>query len=60
MTTEELLSNIRRREAEFDFELARCEDAYRALHILKMFNLDMQKFMAEASEMVRELEDLHK
>ena len=58
MTVEELLNAIHRREAEFDFELSRCEDAYRAHHILTLFNADMAKFHAEASEMVRELEGL--
>lgn len=58
MLFEELLNAIRRRQAEFDFELTRCEDAYRARHLLKTYNLDMSKLMEEASEMVRELEDL--
>lgn len=54
---EELLARLRRRQAEFDFELARCEDPYRLKYLLERFGMDIMSLNADASEMVRELED---
>jgi len=54
---DELVARLRRRQAEFDFELARCEDAYRLKYLLERYGLDIMALNADASEMVRELED---
>lgn len=53
---DELIANVRRVQAEYDFELARCTDVYRLAHVLEQLRLRMTMLEGEAKEMVRELE----
>ena len=55
---EELIARVRRAQAEFEFELARTDDPYRLNGLLHKQSLAMQSLKADASAMVRELEEL--
>lgn len=54
---EALLQQVKRAQAEYDFELARCDDPYRLAHILCQFKLRLTMLEGEARQMVKELED---
>jgi hypothetical protein len=56
MRFDTLMAEIHRAEAEFDFELARCEDPYRLALLTQKFQIKMQSFSHEARMMVEELE----
>ena len=53
---ETLISNIRRAQAELDFELSRCEDPYRLEQLMRVYNIKVAMFREEAMNMVNELE----
>jgi hypothetical protein len=53
----DLLANLRRLQAETDFEIARCHDPYRLVHIISQFKLRLSLIEGEAQMMVQELED---
>jgi hypothetical protein len=53
---EELMSRVRRGQAEFEFELARTEDPYRLSHLLAKQAENMGHFYDDSKCMVRELE----
>lgn len=53
-----LMVNIRRKRAEFDFELSITADPYRLDYLLKEYAKSMENFHSEAQEMVFELEEL--
>lgn len=55
---EELIARVRRRQAEFEFELARTEDPYRLFHLLDSHRHTMLVFSIDAKNMVRELEEI--
>ena len=55
---EEQIARVRRTQAEFEFELARTLDPYRLNSLLHKHSLSMQALKADASVMVRELEEL--
>ena len=55
---EELMAKIRRRQAEFDFEMSRCEDVYRLERLLCQFQRDMTYLWLNAEGMVKELEEV--
>jgi hypothetical protein len=55
---EELISKVRRAQAEFEFELSRTEDPYRLQYLCKTHQLRMEAFKIEAGGMVRELEEV--
>ena len=55
---EELIARVNRAQAEFAFELARCEDPYRLAQILTDSAENMGHLFDEANQMVKELEEL--
>ena len=56
MMFETLMADIRRAQAEFDFSMSRCEDAYRLALLTQSFQIKMQSFSHEARMMVEEIE----
>ena len=54
---DELISRVRRSQAEFEFELARTTDVYRLLSLSQQHQNTMWSFAVDAAEMVRELEE---
>ena len=55
---EELITRVRRTQAEFEFELARTFDPYRLKSLLLKHSIDISSLHADALDMVIELEDL--
>ena len=55
---EELIARVNRAQAEFAFELARCEDPYRLAHLLLAHCIKVEDLECEAAKMVIELEEL--
>ena len=55
---EELISRVLRKQAEFDFELARTTDPYRLAHLLDEYAKTIAAFQVDANQMVKELEDI--
>jgi len=56
---EELIARVNRSQAEFAFELARCEDPYRLAHLLSVHCIKMGWLQCDANQMVKELEELN-
>ena len=55
---EELIARVRRKQAEFEFELVRVSDPYRLSHLLKKYTEDFDDFFSETLQMVKELEGI--
>ena len=55
---EELIARVRRTQAEFEFELARCEDPYRLQNLLHNHIDTLSNLHRDALSMVKELEEL--
>jgi len=53
---DDLLREINRCQAEFSFELSRCDDPYRLNHVLTRLVLRLRSLNEDAAYMVRELE----
>jgi hypothetical protein len=51
-----LISDVRRCNAEIDFELSRCEDVYRLQTILASHVSRLTNMLSDAEGMVKELE----
>ena len=54
---EELMSRVRRAQAEFEFELARTLDPYRLDSLLDKHQSIIRGFQCDAETMVEELEE---
>ena len=54
---EELMSKVRRAQAEFEFELARTFDTYRLQNLLHNHCDTMSNLHSDAVDMVKELEE---
>jgi hypothetical protein len=59
MTFEELIHDVRHKDAEFGYELSKTLDPYRLGHLLKEHAEDIGHLYDEANQMVQELEDSH-
>ena len=55
---EELIARVNRAQAEFAFELARCEDPYRLQNMLHNHIDTLSNLHRDALSMVKELEEL--
>ena len=54
---EELMTRVRRAQAEFEFELARTTDPYRLEQLCNSHAVKMASFKWDAGDMVKELEE---
>jgi hypothetical protein len=54
---QQLVNEVRRSQAAFDFELARAYEAYRLAHLLEQQALRLRIYAESAKEMIREIEN---
>ena len=52
----QLVNAVRRRQAELDFELSRCDNIYRLEVLLSLFVTSISNFHSDAQELLEELE----
>jgi hypothetical protein len=57
MTFEELIHDVRLKDAEFGYELSKCLDPYRLSNLLHEFDVAIGQLYYDAEEMVKELEE---
>jgi hypothetical protein len=58
LTTENIMADLKRKQATLDFELSRCYDPYRLAYLINNHIKDLTLLQVEAVWQVKELEDL--